>query len=275
MDPYEFPPWYPRGVGSFITFGSNHFIGSFIDTTILKFPFVPQEEDVIYSPEGQRFRSSVRDEAVKGLEVEEQIFGILGKHPRIVQLKGKHEDGILLEYLPNGSVERYLQNHAQISMKQRLSWGQQAAEGLAYIHTKNVIQRDVSVGNLLLDQDLSIKLCDFQGILLHPDGTIALDGGSRERTMSSMPHSDHNELDRKNDIFALGTALLIIITGQLPFPDLDIMDEDEINRRFEAHEFPALGEFPGGDVVRNCWMGNYGDATKAMIDLQKLAESAE
>jgi hypothetical protein len=32
----------------------------------------------------------VRAADVKGLEVDEQILRILGKHPRIIQLKGKH-----------------------------------------------------------------------------------------------------------------------------------------------------------------------------------------
>ena len=45
--------------------------------------------------------------AVEALEIKEQILGILGKHPRIVYPKWKHEDGLLLEYLPNGSVEHY------------------------------------------------------------------------------------------------------------------------------------------------------------------------
>ena len=49
---------------------------------------------------------------MEALEVKEQILGILGKHPRIVHLKWKHEDGLLLEYLPNGSVEHYLRSYA-------------------------------------------------------------------------------------------------------------------------------------------------------------------
>jgi len=34
---------------------------------------------------------------VKGLKVEEQILRVLSRHPRILQLKRKHEDGLLLE----------------------------------------------------------------------------------------------------------------------------------------------------------------------------------
>jgi serine/threonine protein kinase len=276
MSPYDFQSWYPRGTSSVIAAGANHFIALVDSTTVLKFPAAPQEADDLYPPDVQKFRRSVREAAVKGLQVEEQILTILGKHPRIIQLKGKHEDGLLLEYLPHGSVERYLQTNPDTSIKQRLSWGRQAAEGLAYIHTKNVIQGDVSVGNLLLDPKLSIKFCDFQGKFLYPDGTIALDGGSSERIMSSMPRSDHNHHDYRTDIFALGTALFVIITGELPFPNLDATDdENEIYRRFKECEFPRLGNLPGGDIIRKCWMGKYSNAAEIIVDLQGLKEAVE
>jgi serine/threonine protein kinase len=175
--------------------------------------------------------------------------------------------------MPNGSVERYLRNAGpDTSLNQRLKWALQAADGLAYVHAKNVLHCDVSVGNLLLDSDLNIKLSDFQGRLLHPNGTVILDGGAAESTMSSMPRPDRNYCDRKTDIFALGTAIYFMITGHPPFPDLDtIDDEDEIQRRFEGGEFPPLEQRQGGDVVRKCWTGAYESATKIMLDLQKLA----
>ncbi|KAF2731949.1 kinase-like protein [Polyplosphaeria fusca] len=261
MNPYDFHSWYPRGTRRAIAAGANHFVATVDDTTVLKYPVAPQEAANLYLPDAQRFRRS--------------ILRRLGKHPRIIQLKGKHEDGLLLEYLPNGSVERYLVANPRTSVKQRLVWGRQAAEGLAYIHTKNVIHGDVSVGNLLLDPHLSIKFCDFQGKFLNADGTVALDDGSSERSMSSMPRSDHNNHDHKTDIFALGTALFVIVTGNLPFPDLDTLDEDEIQRRFEEHEFPPLEKLPGGDVIRNCWTGSYNSASEIIVDLQKLEKTVE
>jgi serine/threonine protein kinase len=137
---------------------------------------------------------SVRAAAVKGLEVEEQILRILGKHPRIIQLEGKHEDGLLLEYLPKGSIERYLRSNAPCTtVAQRLRWGQQTTEGLACIHEKNILHCDVSVGNLLLDTDLSIKLIAISRAgFLHTSGNVTLDGGAAESVMSSMPRPNGN-----------------------------------------------------------------------------------
>ena len=42
-------------------------------------------------------------------------------------------------------------------------WCIQAAEGFAYIHSKGFLQGDISVGNVLLDKQSNIILCDFGG----------------------------------------------------------------------------------------------------------------
>ncbi|KAN0089135.1 mitogen-activated protein kinase [Hyaloscypha variabilis] len=134
---------YPQGIRSFIATSANHYIAIIDGTTVLKFPIVPHEEQAEHPAEIQRFRSSIRAATVKGLEVEEQILHILGKHHRIIQLKGRHEDGLLLKYLPNGSIERYLRSNAPNT----------TIEGLAYIHMKN-------------------------GRLLYPSGHVTLNRGA-------------------------------------------------------------------------------------------------
>ncbi|KAL1844988.1 hypothetical protein VTK73DRAFT_1385 [Phialemonium thermophilum] len=80
--------------------------------------------------------------------------------------------------MPNGSVDRYLRDHAP-GDSLRLKWARQAAEGLAYAHSRGVLHCDVSVGNFLLDANLDLKLGDFQGRLLNDDGSIWTAGQRR------------------------------------------------------------------------------------------------
>ncbi|KAH8910546.1 kinase-like protein [Coniochaeta sp. PMI_546] len=273
MDAFQFQPWFPRGIQHFIAAGASNYVAVFDEHTVLKFPIVPPQDEDVYTEEGRAYRRNFRQRTLKGLESEEKILTTLGHHPRIILLRHqKHEAGLLLEYMPNGSVERYLRDiDPDTSLEQRLKWARQAAEGLAYIHSKNVLHCDISLGNLLLDSDLNIKLSDFQGRLLHPDGTVLIDGGAADSTMSSMPRLDRNYCDYKTDIFALGTAIYMMMEGHPPFADLDpVDDEDEIQRRFKDGEFPALDEYWGGDVIRKCWTGGYQSATEVVQDLQKL-----
>lgn len=76
----------------------------------------------------------------------------------------------------------------------------------------------------LLDDDLTVKLCDVQGRLLRLDGSVDKDGLASENIKSFMPRADPNHSDRKTDIFALGSAFSYIMQGHEPFPDLDPFD---------------------------------------------------
>ncbi|MCJ1473155.1 hypothetical protein MMC13_001806 [Lambiella insularis] len=264
--------WYPRGVERVIASGGSHFIGLVDENTVLKYPSLPSEEPLGLHLENKKIDRILRQEQQIGLDVEEQILGILGQHHRIIRFKGKHEDGLLLEYMPNGSIADYLYNaNPRPLVQERLKWAMQTAEAVAYIHTKGVLHCDVGVGNLLLDKDLDIKLCDFQGKLLHPDGTVYLDGGSGENIKSSMPRSDPNDANQKTDIFALGSAIYFMMKDHPPFPELDPWkDTLEIVSRFKAGRFPALDEELCGEVVQKCWAGKYESADEVVHGLKNM-----
>ncbi|OAA61938.1 Protein kinase-like domain protein [Niveomyces insectorum RCEF 264] len=297
IDSYTFYPWYPRGVKQILAAGGNHFIALYNEITVLRFPRVAPGEEKLLRADGRprytdkilAYRQALRKQALHGLSVEKRILQAPGHHPRIVRLRDgeeeDHEDGLLIEYMPNGSVEKYLQQHAccdgvLLSLQQRLSWALQAAEGLAYVHSKHVLHCDMGPGNLPLDERLQVKLCDFQGRLLSPDGSgsdttddgdvvvVVLDGGSTQGTLTSMPRDDWDYCDVRTDRFALGTTIYYIVTGERPFAPLDpVDDEDEIQRRFKAKEYPDLEAERGGDVVRKCWSGDYAATDDVVRDL--------
>jgi serine/threonine protein kinase len=273
MDPFEFLSWCPTGVQRVIAAGASNFIGFVDEKTVLKFPLVCSNEKNSFS-HGFEHRQSLRDAAVKGLEIENLILQHLGQHPRIVGLLGIHEDGLLLENMANGSVDNYLRNNStRTPSSQRLQWACQAADGLAYVHSKGVLHCDISVGNFLLNSDLELKMCDFQGRLLNHDESIILNGGAAESTMSSMPRPVANLCDQKTDMFALGTAIYVMMSDQLPFPDLDpAEDEEEIQKRFREFTFPPLETVLTGSVVRKCWMGGYATASEIAKDLRCMVD---
>lgn len=261
--------WHPEGVQRVLASGSSNFIGLVDEQTVLKYPQIPSEKHPNLVGD-ERLCKALREEALAGLHVEEQIFTVLGRHDRIIGFKGRNKDGLLLEHMSNGSVADYLHEaNPPPPLTQRLKWALQAAEALAFIHQKSVLHCDISVGNLLLDRHLNVKLADFQGRLLNSDGTVLLDGGSAEGARSSMPRLDLNHADQKTDIFALGSAIYFIMTGHPPFPELDSWrDREEIARRFEASQFPPLVGIQGGEVVRRCWAGQYESSESIVKDLE-------
>jgi hypothetical protein len=72
----------------------------------------------------------------------------------------------------------------------------------------------------LLDENLHLKLVDFQGNYLSEDGQVILEGGSAEPCRFFCPRDDPFEASVKTDIFALGCMIYFVMTGHCVFPDI-------------------------------------------------------
>jgi serine/threonine protein kinase len=248
--------YYPEGVQHIITTGSCHYIGFVDESTVLKYPHVKGP-----SP---------------ALDVEHAMFmqlGKEGKHHHIIEFKGKHQDGLLLEYAPSGSLETYIRE-TDITKEEKIRFAKETAEGVAYAHGKNIIICDINVRNVLLDTERRVKLCDFQGRLLGSDGKVICDGGASENAESFMPRENKDSADVKTDIFALGSTIYHIATGHRLFPQLDTIDDEaEFLRRFREGQFPRLETELGGEIVRKCWECRYSSASEVVADLDVLQAS--
>ncbi|KAH7381814.1 kinase-like domain-containing protein [Cadophora sp. MPI-SDFR-AT-0126] len=264
--------WLSSGVECIISCGCNNYIGLVDEDTVLKYPNLPPSKPSGLDARGERIYTLLRKQQTDGLAIEGQIFEILGQHPRFIGYKGMHTDGLLLEHAHNGSVSSYLEkNGLSLSTQNRLKWAMQATEGVIEMHKHGVLHCNIHTNNMLLDDNLDIKLCDFQGKVLNSDGTVRLDGLSCEDAKSSMPASDSNMATPKTDLFALGSAIYFMMEGHPPFEDLDSWkDEEEIVEKSRLRQFPALKEALVEEVVHKCWAGQYETAEEAERDLKKI-----
>jgi serine/threonine protein kinase len=121
-----------------------------------------------------------------------------------------------------------------------LKWSRQAAEAVDFIHSKEVIHCDIYTNNLLLDSDLDIKLCDFQGIYRD------LNGEAMESVRSFLPR-EHTSLPTvATDLFALSSAIYEIVTGHKPYEELG---EAEVEERYMKRQFPDVDTVFAGEII--------------------------
>ncbi|XBI96399.1 hypothetical protein VPH35_032688 [Triticum aestivum] len=103
------------------------------------------------------------------------------RHRNLVQLLGycrrKDELSLVYEYMPNGSLEKYLYVEAD---KTTLDWAQRlqiikgVASAIFYLHEKwekVVIHRDIKASNVLLNDEMNGHLGDFGLARLYDRGT--------------------------------------------------------------------------------------------------------
>ncbi|KAF9982924.1 hypothetical protein BGZ65_002364 [Modicella reniformis] len=88
------------------------------------------------------------------------------RHPNIVQFMGickrKKRFYIITEFLPLGNLRRWIQDETkEFGWDTRVSFAIDISLALAYLHHKNIIHRDLKGENLLISENMRIKVCDF------------------------------------------------------------------------------------------------------------------
>lgn len=103
-------------------------------------------------------------ELVKALDLEIDTMKDLD-HVNIVQYLGcerrETSISIFLEYISGGSVGSCLRKHGKFEEAVVSSLTRQTLSGLAYLHSKGILHRDLKADNILLDLDGSCKISDF------------------------------------------------------------------------------------------------------------------
>ena len=113
---------------------------------------------------------------------------------------------IVMEYAEGGDLWRYIQNRngRHIPESQILIWIQQLCSALSYVHSQNILHRDLKSRNIFLDSENNAKLGDF-GIAKVLEHT-----GDFAKTIVGSPFYLSPEIcngvpyDEKTDIWSLG-----------------------------------------------------------------------
>ncbi|KAH8350341.1 hypothetical protein KR067_011590, partial [Drosophila pandora] len=88
------------------------------------------------------------------------------KHPSVLQLYTFFQDAnyvyLVLELAHNGELHRYM-NHIgrPFTEAEAASILRQVVAGLLYLHSHNIMHRDISLSNLLLSKEMHVKIADF------------------------------------------------------------------------------------------------------------------
>jgi hypothetical protein len=146
-------------------------------------------------------------------------------HPNIVPL---YESGELagapwysMPIVTGSSLRRRLGHERQLPIPEALRIARAVAEALAYAHAQNVVHRDITPGNILL-QDGSVLVADF-GIAramtrsaIEPKiSSSGLQIGTP--TYMSPEQASGTDVDGRSDTYSLGCVLYEMLAGDPPF----------------------------------------------------------
>jgi len=137
---------------------------------------------------------------------------------------------IVTQWCDGSSLYRHLHvKEYSFKMYQLVKIAKQTAQGIEYLHAKNIIHRDLKSNNIFLLEDFTVKIGDF-GLatvksrwsgseqIMQPTGSILW------MAPEVMRMADGNPYTFRSDVYAYGIVLYEMTTGTLPYSHIGNRD---------------------------------------------------
>ena len=145
------------------------------------------------------------------------------EHPNVVTIHDVGQQGehhfIVMQYVEGKNLGELLQAQGgPLPWRTALSIIRQAAKGLAAVHARGLIHRDIKPTNIMVSNSRRVLLMDF-GLVREESRSDLTEAGAIVGTPAYMsPEQCRGEtLEKRSDVYALGGTLYTLLTAKLPF----------------------------------------------------------
>lgn len=175
------------------------------------------------------FKQLKKQEIIKGKQVDHlknecYILNSL-EHPFIVKMDGLAQDQrylfIGMEFVAGGELFKYLRKSGSFQRPQAAFYAAQVAMMWEYLHSLNIVYRDLKPENLLIDTTGYLKLVDFGFAKIVSARTYTLCGTPEYLAPEVILNKGHG---KAVDWWTLGILLYEMLVGIDPFNDPDPMN---------------------------------------------------
>jgi serine/threonine-protein kinase len=142
-------------------------------------------------------------------------------HPNIARLYEYLVTGetacIIMEFVDGDPLDVYLHRKGKLSNEETENIIKQIASALAYLHSKDILHRDIKPQNFKVQPNGTITMLDF-GIAKNKYTPKLTQQGFMVGTTEYMaPEQFRQQVEKKSDIWSLGVMAYELLTGHMPF----------------------------------------------------------
>ncbi|GAB2269856.1 Serine/threonine-protein kinase ht1 [Dionaea muscipula] len=167
---------------------------------------------------------------------------------------------IITEYMTGGSLRKYLhwREPYSVPLSLVLKLSLDIARGMQYLHSQGILHRDLKSENLLLGEDMVVKVADFGISCLESDPGTAKGFTSTYRWMApemvkEQPHSH----TKKVDVYSFGIVLWEILTALIPFHNLTPEQAAfAVSQKNARPPLPPNCPAALSNLINRCWATN-------------------
>ncbi|KAI5072155.1 hypothetical protein GOP47_0012261 [Adiantum capillus-veneris] len=184
---------------------------------------------------------------------------------------------IISEYLALGSVRSYLHNQPfPLALKLAVDMALDVAHGMEYLHSQGVIHRDLKSENLVIAEDLCVKITDFGVACFEWETSVMTEDVGTYRWMAPEMISK-KRFSKKTDVYSFGIVLWELLTGHVPFEEYTpVQAAFAVVHKHARPPLPLSCPSLLGHLLHQCWHidpDKRPDFTKVIGVLEEMQES--
>ncbi|XP_067652632.1 testis-specific serine/threonine-protein kinase 4-like [Haliotis asinina] len=198
-------------------------------------------------------RKAPEDYLTKFLPREIEVVRIL-RHPNLIKFHQVIETTtrffLIMEISENGDLLEHIRKRRVIEEKLAGRWMRNLLDGICYMHSKGIVHRDLKCENLLVDNNLELKVTDFgfaKRLFRTKGNEVVLSetycgsyAYAPPEILKGVPYNPYCA-----EVWSIGVVLFTMVYGRLPFDD---SDHKKLLRQVQAKViFPSKPE-----VSENC-----------------------
>ena len=176
-----------------------------------------------YNPSLNRFAAVkiLNEEIFAGMFKNEANIQASVNHPNIARLYEYTSCGnklcIVMEYVEGDCLDVIRRRNGKLSSAETENIIRQIVSALAYLHSKEIMHRDIKPQNFKVQPDGTVKMLDF-GIAKNKNSPKLTQAGFVVGTMDYLaPEQFNQQAALSSDIWALAVMAYELVTGYMPF----------------------------------------------------------
>ncbi|KAL0550613.1 hypothetical protein IC582_015135 [Cucumis melo] len=180
------------------------------------------------------------------------------RHKNVVQFIGACTKPpnlcIVTEFMSRGSVYDFLHKQRGVfNLPSLLKVAIDISRGMNYLHQNNIIHRDLKTANLLMDDNMVVKVADFGVARVQTQSGVMTAETGTYRWMAPEV-IEHKPYDHKADVFSFGVALWELLTGEIPYSSMTPLQaavgvvQKRLRPTIPKNVHPVLAE-----LLERCW----------------------
>ena len=220
----------------------------------------------------QLYQPLVTQEDLEELRREGEISWPL-KHENICRMLGVGSSrvchALVYEYCAGGSLHSLL---ASSQPFEYLSIALGVANGMAYLHSKDVIHRDLKSTNILLDDKGRAKIADFGLSVVCSSGGEELTAETGTYRWMAPEVIRHESYSSNADVYSFGIVLWQLVARGVPFSDLTpIQAAFAVAKEDRRPVIPEHAPAELARLIELCWNGDQIARPSFFVVVQTLA----